>query len=142
MPNRFRYLRVSLLNYCNLSCFYCKPEKPDKLRPIRYADTHRTEVAIAVLHSFGVRKVRFTGGEPTLHAGLTDLIRSTKALSADTYCAITTNGVRLGNLASDLSKAGLDSVNISLDTLSSDQFHRITERDVLADVVDGIKEAV
>lgn len=138
---RLQYLRVSLLNYCNLSCFYCNPTI-DFGRRASTADASLLTDAIATLHRFGVRKVRFTGGEPTLHKGLTALISTTKALSDDMFCALTTNGLHLTALAKPLAAAGLDSVNISIDTLQPGKFTRITGVDAVARVSAGIKAAV
>lgn len=138
MRDRLRYLRVSLLNYCNLSCFYCKPSARGH-KSSGVADVSMVAEAIAALHSFGVRKVRFTGGEPTLHKQLTTLIRSTKALSSDMSCAVTTNGMLLERLALSLAGAGLDSINISLDTLRFDRFAGITGEGGLESVLAGIR---
>ncbi len=138
LRDRLRYLRVSLLNYCNLSCFYCKPSARGHQQS-GVADASMVTEAIAALHSFGVRKVRFTGGEPTLHTQLTTLIKSTNALSPDMSCAVTTNGMLLERLAPSLAEAGLDSINISLDSLQSDKFTDITGVEGLESVVAGIR---
>jgi len=141
LNGRLRYLRVSLLNSSNLSCFYCKPTT-DRCRQASTADTSVLTEAIATLHRFGVRKVRFTGGEPTLHKELTSLVRATKGLSEDMFCAVTTNGLLLQRLAEPLAEGGLDSVNVSIDTLQPEKFKQITGVDGVARVTAGIRAAV
>ncbi len=141
LGDRLRYLRVSLLNYCNLSCFYCKPATRT-CRQTGTADISVLTEAIATLHGFGVRKVRFTGGEPTLHKELISLVKTTRSLSEDTYCALTTNGLLLSKLAGPLAEAGLNSVNISLDTLQPERFRQITGVNGLDRVLDGIRAGI
>ncbi len=140
-PKTAQYLRVSLINECNLGCFYCKPRRAAR------QSANRTTLptymkAIAALHKFGVRKIRFTGGEPTLYKGLTQLVSMAKSLSADTYIGITTNGLLFDRLAQPLAEAGLDSVNISLDTIDRDKFVRITGVDKLPRVLATLEAAV
>jgi cyclic pyranopterin phosphate synthase len=94
--------------------------------------------AIEALIRSGIRKVRFTGGEPTLHKDLAKVIGQVKAMDRGVHTAITTNGVLLETLAPALASAGLDSVNISLDTLNRSKFHSITRRDQLHRVLKGI----
>jgi cyclic pyranopterin phosphate synthase len=134
-----RYLRVSLLSACNLNCSYCLPE--GQAEPALVASADRLCPAIEFLIRAGIRKVRFTGGEPTLHKDLATLVASVKAMDSDVHAAITTNGVLLESLAPDLASAGLDSANISLDTLDRARFQSITGRDQLDKVVSGIDTA-
>jgi cyclic pyranopterin phosphate synthase len=100
------------------------------------------KMAIGWLYRLGVRKVRFTGGEPTLHTDLPALITYTKTLNHQIKTAITTNGLLMPRLAPALSKAGLDSVNISLDTLDTLKFRTITGTDGLSQVLKGIDAAM
>ncbi len=132
-----RYLRVSLLSACNLNCSYCRPEGQSE--PALVAPTDRTSSAIEFLIRAGIRKVRFTGGEPTLHKNLTTLLTRVKANDNKVHTAITTNGVLLEAQAPRLASAQLDSANISLDTLDAAKFHSLTGRDQLHKVVVGIE---
>ena len=132
-----RYLRVSLLSACNLNCSYCRPE--GEAGPVLVAPADRTCSVIDFLIQAGIRKVRFTGGEPTLHKDLAAVVARVKALDNSVHTAITTNGVLLETLAPALASAGLDSANISLDTLDPAKFHSITRRDQLDRVITGIE---
>ena len=137
MNNQTRYLRVSLIDQCNLACSYCKPadhQKADR----KQTDCDKFSGAIKTLSTIGIRKVRFTGGEPTVYRSLTKLIHETSSLSPEIQVAMTSNGLLLTKMAAELSCAGLGSVNISLDTLDRDKFKRITNVDALHRVIDGI----
>jgi cyclic pyranopterin phosphate synthase len=134
-----RYLRVSLLSACNLQCSYCLPS--GKHRPVIFAPDDKVRSAIRFLHHFGIRKVRFTGGEPTLSRSLCELVSFVKALDGNVHTAITSNGVLLASKAQALSAAGLDSANISLDTLDPAKFRALTGRNYLDRVISGIDAA-
>jgi len=136
------YLRVSLVSGCNLSCFYCRPQGWRDHSNIQSEKPERFAAAIELLVRYGVRKVRFTGGEPTLYRGLVDLVESTHNLDDSLTTAITTNGLLLSKFAADLGRAGLDGANVSLDTLDPKRFHRITGTDRLKEVLAGISAAV
>lgn len=142
MPNKAEYLRISLINECNFSCFYCRPPQLKKQSEVVQTKPEKFKTAISFLHGLGIRKIRFTGGKPTLYRGLTDLISYAKSLDASFHTAVTTNGRLLSHLAPDLGKAGLDSINISLDTLDAARFHQITASDSLNHVLKGIEKAV
>lgn len=141
MNNAVKYLRVSLLNQCNLACSYCKP-KGSTSQVNRKTEPEEYEKAIGILHKMGVRKVRFTGGEPTLYRHLPQLVEFAKSLSNDMQVAITSNGLLLDSQASVLADAGLDSVNISLDTVDPELFTWITGSDSLEKVMRGIAKAI
>lgn len=135
-----RYLRVSLLSACNLRCSYCQPA--GKSRSTITAPDDKVRAAIRILHRFGIRKVRFTGGEPTLYKNLYGLVSFVKAMDRDVHTAVTSNGVLLESKAQKLSAAGLDSVNISLDTLDPAKFRALTGSYYLNRVISGIEAAV
>jgi cyclic pyranopterin phosphate synthase len=97
--------------------------------------------AIRFLHGTGIRKVRFTGGEPTLYKNLCGLVEFAKSIDCSIHTAITSNGILLESLAASLSGAGLDSANISIDTLDPVKFHRLTGRSCLKSVIRGIDAA-
>lgn len=134
------YLRVSLLSACNLRCVYCTPS--GKRRRTRVAPREQVRSSIRFLHGAGVRKIRFTGGEPTMYKGLTGLVSFVKSVDENIHAAITSNGVLLEKKAEPLALAGLDSLNISLDTLLPAKFRALTGSDRLHQVIAGIDAAV
>ncbi|MGW0231696.1 GTP 3',8-cyclase MoaA [Actinopolymorpha singaporensis] len=136
-------LRVSLTDRCNLRCTYCMPAEglawlpgPELLTDDEVA--RLVEVAVCRL---GVREVRFTGGEPLVRRGLVDIVSRTARLSPRPEISLTSNGIGLTRLAAPLREAGLDRINVSLDTLSPDTFARLTRRDRWNDVVAGLAAA-
>jgi cyclic pyranopterin phosphate synthase len=136
-------LRVSLTDRCNLRCSYCMPAEGLDWLP---TDETLTDdevvrlVRIGVEH-LGIREVRFTGGEPLLRRGLAGIVERTKALEPTPEVSLTTNALGLSRTAGTLAAAGLDRVNVSLDTIRRDLFHQITRRDRLHDVLDGLQAA-
>lgn len=136
-------LRVSLTDRCNLRCTYCMPPEGLEWLPgpevLTDAEVVRL-VGVAVQH-LGVREVRFTGGEPLLRRGLVDLIGACAALSPRPRTSLTTNGVGLARIAPALARAGLDRVNVSLDTLDPDRYERVTLRRRIDDVIAGLAAA-
>ncbi len=134
-----KYLRVSLLSACNLQCSYCQPA--GKHRPAVSAPEDKVRWAIRFLHDEGIQKIRFTGGEPTLHAGLSRLVSLVKEMDGGIHAAITSNGVLLESKAGELSSAGLDSANISIDTLVPEKFRALTNSHSLDRVLSGIDAA-
>jgi GTP 3',8-cyclase len=135
-------LRVSLTDRCNLRCSYCMPPEgldwlpgPDKLTDDEVVRLVRIGVGL------GVRDVRFTGGEPLLRRGLVDIVRRIAALEPRPKMSLTTNAVGLARTADALAEAGLDRVNVSLDTIRPDVFKEITLRARLDDVLDGLRAA-
>jgi GTP 3',8-cyclase len=136
-------LRVSLTDRCNLRCSYCMPAEGLDWLPnddVLTDDEVVRLVTIAVEH-LGVDEVRFTGGEPLLRRGLADIVRRTTALRPRPETSITTNGLGLTHVARTLADAGLDRVNVSLDTVRRETFATITRRDRLDDVVAGLEAA-
>ena len=136
-------LRVSLTDRCNLRCSYCMPaEGLDWLpHPEVLSDDEVVRLVGIGVRRLGIREVRFTGGEPLIRRGLVDIVRRTRELGDDLELSITTNGLGLERTAQTLADAGLDRVNISLDTLDPARFHTITRRDRLDDVLRGAKAA-
>jgi cyclic pyranopterin phosphate synthase len=136
-------LRVSLTDRCNLRCTYCMPAEGLDWLPgdelLTYDELTRL-LALAVTR-LGIDSVRFTGGEPLLYRGLEDIVAAVAALRPRPEIALTTNGVGLARRAQALADAGLDRVNVSLDSLDAAHFAAITRRDRLADVLDGLTAA-
>jgi cyclic pyranopterin phosphate synthase len=136
-------LRVSLTDRCNLRCSYCMPAEglewlPDDTVLSDDEVVRLIRVAVTLL---GVREVRFTGGEPLVRRGLVDIVRRTTELEPRPETSITTNALGLERNAHALAEAGLDRVNVSLDTVRRDDFREITRRDRLDDVVAGLEAA-
>jgi cyclic pyranopterin phosphate synthase len=136
-------LRVSLTDRCNLRCSYCMPAEGLDWLPHDETLTDDEVVRLITIgvRRLGVREVRYTGGEPLVRRGLVDIVRRTRALGDDLQLSITTNALGLERNAQALAEAGLDRVNISLDTLDAERFHTITRRDRLDDVLRGAKAA-
>lgn len=121
------YVRIAVTSTCNLRCTYClKEEAPAQTQQLDVADAARL---IALLGGMGVRKIRFTGGEPLLHPSISELVRIANATPGIDTVYITTNGVLLDRQLDALIEAGLDGVNLSLDTLDREKFKLITRRD-------------
>ncbi|SHL77375.1 GTP 3',8-cyclase MoaA [Actinacidiphila paucisporea] len=136
-------LRVSLTDRCNLRCTYCMPEeglqwlaKPDLL-----TDDEIVRMVRIAVTDLGVTEVRFTGGEPLLRPGLAGIVERCAALDPRPRLSLTTNGIGLRRTAAALRAAGLDRINVSLDTLRPDVFHTLTRRDRHSDVIEGLAAA-
>jgi cyclic pyranopterin phosphate synthase len=136
-------LRVSLTDRCNLRCTYCMPaEGLDWLPKDRLlSDEELVRLIGLAVGRLGVTEVRFTGGEPLLRRGLERIIEATAALRPRPNISMTTNGIGLARRAEALAAAGLDRVNVSLDTLRPERFETLSRRDRLADVLDGLAAA-
>lgn len=137
-----RDLRVSVTDRCNLRCTYCMPADFADWMPGEHLLTlDELMTVISVATELGVESVRLTGGEPLLRPDIVEIVARITALPAAPKVALTSNGLRLASLAQPLADAGLERVNISLDTLDRDRFTRMTHRDRLAQVLGGIEAA-
>ena len=135
------YLRISLTDHCNLRCIYCMPEDIS-FRPV--AELMQDGEILRLVNLFvrlGFDKFRLTGGEPTVRAGIVDLVRRINQITGVRALSMTTNGVLFARLAEPLKRAGLQRVNFSLDTLDPEKFRQLTRRGSLADVWEGIQAA-
>jgi GTP 3',8-cyclase len=136
------YLRVSITDRCNLRCFYCTPwggwQKLPCEEILRYEELLRLA---AIAARVGIRKIRVTGGEPLVRRGAVDFIRSLQQVPGLEEICLTTNGVRLPELARELYGTGLRHLNLSLDSLRPDRYQRLTGFDNIAEVLAGIKQA-
>src|SRR5688500_9605206 len=142
---RIRYLRVSVTVRCNYRCSYCMPEElgqdlsfATKSEVLTFEEISRIVTRFAEL---GVRKIRLTGGEPTVRKGIVELVERVARIPGIEQVVMTTNGHLLGELAGPLVAAGLSAVNVSLDTLDADRFRALTGRGDLARVLAGISAA-
>ncbi|MBI5101646.1 MAG: GTP 3',8-cyclase MoaA [Nitrospirae bacterium] len=136
------YLRLSVTDRCNLRCVYCMPASG--LQPFDHSDILSYEEIIRIVRvaaRLGVRKVRITGGEPLTRKNLSFLVSSLKKIEGIEDLSMTTNGILLDKYAQELSAAGLDRVNISLDSFNPDRYRQITRGGDLSDVLRGIEAA-
>ena len=133
------YLRLSITDRCNLRCVYCMPEEGVEM--ITHTDVLRYDEMIRIcrlMAELGMKKIKVTGGEPLARKGVESLIRDLKQMDGIEKVTLTTNGVELAGKISALHEAGVDGINISLDTLDRELFREITRRDVLEKVLEGI----
>ncbi|MFC4018557.1 GTP 3',8-cyclase MoaA [Micromonospora sp. GCM10011542] len=138
-----RDLRVSLTDKCNLRCTYCMPAEglPWLAGPDLLSDDEVVRLVRVAVERLGVTEVRFTGGEPLIRPGLVGIVGAVAALAPRPRISLTTNGIGLDRLAPTLRAAGLDRVNVSLDTLDADRFTRLTRRPRLDAVLAGLAAA-
>jgi len=136
-------LRVSLTDRCNLRCDYCMP--PEGLEWLPKAQLLTDDEVIRLIRigveRLGITEVRFTGGEPLLRRGLVAIVARTAALTPRPEISLTTNALGLNKTAATLRSAGLDRINVSLDTLRPEVFRKLARRDRLPDVLDGLAAA-
>lgn len=132
------YVRISVTDACNLRCIYCMPNaQKETSQPLK---DDIISIAAAFIE-LGAKKIRLTGGEPLLRNDIVEIVSDIRSLSPDVKIAMTTNGVLLGEKAMMLKEAGLDRLNISLDSLSEESFLSITGRNSLYRVKEGISKA-
>lgn len=136
-------LRVSLTDRCNLRCSYCMPAEGLDWLPGEEVLTDDEVVRLirVGVEQLGIREVRFTGGEPLVRRGIVDIVAKTHAIDPDVEISMTTNALGLAKIAGPLAEAGLDRINVSLDSIRQETFQEITRRDRLADVVEGLAAA-
>jgi len=138
---RIHYLRISLTDRCNLRCLYCMPEEIVFRPNQELLQNDEVIMLVRLFARLGFDKFRLTGGEPTVRADLVNLVGEIAHTPGVRYLTMTTNGVLLPRLARPLAEAGLQRVNISLDTLDPDKFNRLTRWGSLEDVWAGIRAA-
>jgi GTP 3',8-cyclase len=137
------YLRVSITDRCNLRCVYCLPADAQFPSGDRdFLSASEIEVIVRGLVRLGVRRVRLTGGEPLVRKDVLDIARRIKSIPGVLDLALSTNGTELARLARDLRAAGVDRVNVSLDSLDAETFRELTRRGDLAQVWEGIETAL
>jgi cyclic pyranopterin phosphate synthase len=137
-----RDLRISVTDRCNLRCIYCMPHEGMPWLPREDLLTYEEIARLArIALGLGIAGIRLTGGEPTTRADLDVLVRMLRALDPGFDLSLTTNGLKLATTADALRAAGLDRVNVSLDTLDRERFQRIARRDRLPDALAGLAAA-
>jgi cyclic pyranopterin phosphate synthase len=138
---QIHYLRISLTDHCNLRCLYCMPEEMVFRPSAELMQDDEIMTLVSLFTTLGFDKIRLTGGEPTIRAHVVDLVRQIAGTPGVRSLSMTTNGVLLSRIAVPLAQAGLQRVNISLDTLNPDKFHTLTRWGTLEDVWSGIRAA-
>lgn len=137
------YLRISITDRCNLRCLYCMPE--DGVESVSHEEILRYDEILCLADIFsqlGIRKIKITGGEPLVRKGAVSLIKDLKQVPGISKVTLTTNGILLEQSIAELYEAGIDGINLSLDTLDKDVFYKITRRDSFDQVMRGLKAAV
>ena len=137
------YLRISITDRCNLRCRYCMPE--DGIKERSHSEILSYEQIVRIVHiasQCGIRKVRLTGGEPLVRKDISKLISSISSLPKINDVSLTTNGIAFSSMADELKAAGLNRINISLDTLNPEKFESITRRNKFYDVIQAIDKAI
>lgn len=135
---RIRSLRISLTELCNFRCLYCSASVPPLVPPSEYLTKPEIVRFVRVAAGLGLEKVRLTGGEPLLRRDLPEIVRAIKNETGITEVGITTNGSRLGERLEELRDAGLDRLNISLDSLNAARFEEVTLVDAFRTVMRSI----
>ena len=131
-------LRISITKDCDLNCFYCHEE--GQISDKRIMTVDELERISRISKELNIEKIKLTGGEPLVRSEIVEIVERISPYMKDT--SLTTNGVKLAGLAQELSDAGLDRVNISLDSLNPEKYQNITGKDYLNDVKKGIKKAI
>jgi cyclic pyranopterin phosphate synthase len=138
---KIHYLRISLTDHCNLRCVYCMPEEMTFRPPAEMMQDDEVLLLTRLFADLGFDKIRLTGGEPTVRLHIVDIVRGISATPGVRSVSMTTNGVLLSKLSKPLAAAGLERVNISIDTLNPAKFKRLTRWGDIEDVWEGILAA-
>jgi cyclic pyranopterin phosphate synthase len=138
---RIHYLRISLTDHCNLRCVYCMPEEMTFLPNAELMQDDEIITLVRLFASLGFDKFRLTGGEPTVRAHIVDLVRAITHVPGVRSLSMTTNGVLLKKLAQPLADAGLQRINLSLDTLNPEKFQHLTRWGSIDQVWEGMLAA-
>jgi GTP 3',8-cyclase len=139
---RINYLRISVTDRCNQRCYYCMPK--DGITLIKHEEVLSYEEILSITTEFvemGIDKVRLTGGEPLVRRGIVSLVTMLSGIERIKDLSMTTNGVLLAEYAEDLKKNGLNRINVSLDSINSETYMKITNTNKLDDVLKGLKSA-
>lgn len=137
---RIHHLRLSVISACNLRCIYCKP-KTEGSHSRRLTDGNRTDFVRLLYERYGLSQVRVTGGEPLLYPQLLELIVALRRIAPDLRLAMTTNAQNLAVMAAPLREAGLDRLNVSMDSLNPERYRALTGGE-LRPVMEGVDAAI
>jgi cyclic pyranopterin phosphate synthase len=138
---KIHYLRISLTDHCNLRCVYCMPEEMSFRPTPELMQDDEVLTLTRLFADLGFSKIRLTGGEPTVRANIVSIVHGIVSTPGVRSVSMTTNGILLGKLARPLANAGLERVNVSLDTLNPAKFHQLTRHGDIEDVWEGILAA-
>ena len=136
------YMRISITDRCNLRCRYCMPDGIRQVPASQILSYEQIEEIVSAAAGLGITRIKVTGGEPLARLGCPEMIAGLKQIPGIRQVTMTTNGVLLGQYLAELREAGLDGVNISLDTLNRETFRQITGRDQLPAVLEGLEVAL
>ena len=137
------YMRISVIDSCNLNCYYCNPQDNDKkCQAINTLSVKKVFCIVSAATRLGIKHFRLTGGEPLLHPQLDEMVLQIKKIPGVSSVSLTTNAVLLAQHAKWLKEAGIDSINVSLDTIDASEYERITKKPLLEEVKHGINAAI
>ena len=137
------YMRISVIDSCNLNCYYCNPcDNNEHCHALNILSVKEVLCIVRAATRLGIKHFRLTGGEPLLHPQLDEMVLQIKKISGVSSVSLTTNAVLLAQHAKWLKEAGIDSINVSLDTIDASEYERITKKPLLEEVKHGINAAI
>ena len=137
------YMRISVIDSCNLNCYYCNPQDNNKnCQAINILSVKKVLCIVRAATRIGITHFRLTGGEPLLHPQIDEMVSQIKKIPGVRSVSLTTNAVLLAQHAKQLKEAGIDSINVSLDTIDASEYERITKKPLLEEVEHGIDAAI
>lgn len=137
------YMRISVIDSCNLNCYYCNPQDNNKnCQAINTLSVKKVLCIVRAATRLGITHFRLTGGEPLLHPQLDEMVLQIKKIPGVSSVSLTTNAVLLAKQAKQLKEAGIDSINVSLDTIDASEYEHITKKPLLEEVEHGIDAAI
>ena len=137
------YMRISVIDSCNLNCYYCNPcDNNEHCHALNILSVKEVLCIVRAATRLGIKHFRLTGGEPLLHPQLDEMVLQIKKIPGVSSVSLTTNAVLLAQHAKWLKEAGIDSINVSLDTIDASEYERITQKPLLKEVENGIEAAI
>ena len=137
------YMRISVIDSCNLNCYYCNPcDNNEHCHALNILSVKEVLCIVRAATRLGIKHLRLTGGEPLLHPQLDEMVLQIKKIPGVSSVSLTTNAVLLAQHAKWLKEAGIDSINVSLDTIDASEYERITKKPLLEEVKHGINAAI
>ena len=137
------YMRISVINSCNLNCYYCNPcDNNEHCHALNILSVKEVLCIVRAATRLGIKHFRLTGGEPLLHPQLDEMVLQIKKIPGVSSVSLTTNAVLLAQHAKRFKEAGIDSINVSLDTIDASEYERITKKPLLEEVEHGIDAAI
>lgn len=137
------YMRISVIDSCNLNCYYCNPQDNNKkCQAINTLSVKKVLCIVRAATRLGITHFRLTGGEPLLHPQIDEMVSQIKKIPGVRSVSLTTNAVLLAQHAKQLKEAGIDSINVSLDTIDASEYEHITKKPLLDKVEQGIDAAI